>query len=129
MSYPTIEHLDDEDDLAVFRAEAQALDEMERKEALALAEERRDREIKCHRAVFSQVRPSGGVEGLKRRIVRLKHDIAAVEQGFELDRIPPKYAERLLWLIDPNANRQPGDESLDPQIIGWLAVIIAEIDW
>jgi hypothetical protein len=127
MSYPEVDLLN-EDEAAIFRAEMQALDEMEREEKLAAAEERRDREIDYHRAIFQQGRATassaGGVEGLKRQIARLKRDIAAVEQGFELDRIPPEYAQRVLWLIDPNANRNPGDPDLDPQIIAWLAVIV-----
>jgi hypothetical protein len=131
MSYPEIDLLN-EDEAAIFRAEMQALDEMEREETLALAEERRDREIEHHRAVLLRNRPAmssaGALEGLKRQITRLNRDISGFEQSFKRDRIPPEYAQRVLWLIDPNANRNPGDPDLDPQIIAWLAVIVAVSD-
>jgi hypothetical protein len=105
---------------------------MEREEALAAAEERRDREIDHHGALLrtrAAGYSAGGLERLKRRIDGLTRDIADFEQGFKRDWLPPTYARRLLWLIDPNANRNVGEPDLDPQIIAWLEAACADIDW
>jgi hypothetical protein len=122
MSQPAIENLT-EDEITIIHAETSAM-----------AEARRESD--CRQRATAARTPAGVPAGragkrvdLTWRIAALKRDIAAFEQDFRRDSIPPKYAQRLLWLIAPNANRNPGDDSLDPWIIEWLDAVCADIDW
>ena len=62
------------------------------------------------------------------RIAALKRDITAFEQDFKRDCLAPKYAQRWLWLIAPNASRNPDEPDLDPRIIAWLEAACADTD-